>query len=309
MKRKPISIFGADFHLRADQPLARIDDYREAQRDKLSQICVLRNKLKVPFINGGDLTHKPRVGDEFLAWIMKKLPQPFYTIWGNHCLPFHNPEQYKTSALNTLEKSGDVIVMRERLILPENSLGIYPFNFPDIPENPKRKKTPFKRAALCHFLTYSGKDKPYPTFKGEDAKSWLKRLSGFDLIVVGDNHQTFLYEEKGTGRKILSPGSLLRDDAAQMDHRPCVWIYYDNGDLEPHFLKVAAASEVLTRDHIEKTNEKNERLTAFVEHLQKDSDFKELDFKKNLKEFMTDNKTGLKIQNRVWEAMGGKDEQ
>lgn len=306
MLRKPICIFGGDFHLRSDQPLSRIDNYREAQRGKLKQVRGITNGLGVPFINAGDLTHKSRVGDEFLAWIMKKLPQPFYTIWGNHCLPFHNSEQYPTSALNALEKSDDVIVLRERLLFPEDSLAIHPFNFPELPENPKRKKTPWKRVALCHFLTYSGKDKPYPTFKGEDAKSWLKRLDHFDLIVVGDNHQTFLYEEPETGRKILSPGSLLRDDAAQMEHKPCVWIYYNNGDLEPYFLKVAPASEVLTREHIEKVNEKDERLQAFVEHLQKDSDFKELDFKKNLQEFMEDNKTKTNIQSRVWEAIGGQ---
>lgn len=307
MLRKAIGLFGGDFHLRSDQPLARTDNFREAQRKKLKQIRTLREDLDVPFFNAGDLTHKSRVGDEFLAWIMKKLPQPFYTIWGNHCLPFHNSKQYSTSALNALEKSDDVIALRERLIIPESSLAVFPFNFPDMPENPKRRKAPWKRVALCHFLTYLGKDKPYPTFKGEDAKSWLKRLDHFDLVVVGDNHQTFLYEEKGTGRKILSPGSLLRDDAAQMDHKPCVWIYYDNGDLEPHFLKVAPASEVITREHIEKSHEKDERLQAFVKHLQQDSDFKELDFKKNLKEFMIDNEIQHNVQQRVWEAMGGKD--
>ena len=135
--------------------------------------------------------------------------------------------------------------------------------------------------------------------QGESALKLLKKLPMFDLIVTGHNHQSFTveYEE----RLLVNPGSLLRMSADQIDHRPRVYLWYARtntiAEMFPDIEK-----EVVSREHIIRSQERDERIETFVAQLKKDVEIG-FSFEKNLETFLRKNKVSQKIQNIIQEVI------
>ena len=92
----------------------------------------------------------------------------------------------------------------------------------------------------------------------------LDMFPSMDLIVTGHHHQTFVLEKDG--RMLVNPGSLMRNDADQIDHRPCVFLWYaEDNSIKQVFVPIE--KDVISREHIEERKEKENRLDAFVEKL------------------------------------------
>jgi hypothetical protein len=61
-------------------------------------------------------------------------------------------------------------------------------------------------------------------------------------------------------------GCLTRQDASYIKHQARVWLYYaDNNTVEPHFLKYNP--DAVSREHLEKSKLREERISAFVSRL------------------------------------------
>ena len=137
--------------------------------------------------------------------------------------------------------------------------------------------------ALGHFLSYP---KEIPFYVAEEAvthESIIEEFPEYSYYVVGDNHATDL-----TNGVYLSPGSLTRRTAKQMQHKPCVWSLTKDG-FEQHFLDVPPAEEVLSREHIDKKEAKEGRFDEWSEKVES-SDVEDLDIESNLLNYFLKNK-------------------
>ena len=283
------AILTADWHLREDTPVCRTDDFQEAQWDKVTQIRGLQEKYNCPVLHAGDLFHHWKPSPALLTKCIEEFPKQFCTLYGNHDLPQHSMDLAYKSGVTTLMQAG-VIELLE-----------WHGNWNDDPDymNPnhidKINDRPFY---VWHKMVWTGKP-PYPGAEKEPEGHWLlKKYPQFDLIVTGDNHQQFVCEQNG--RLLVNPGCLSRQTAAFKDFKPAVWLYNaEKNKVKAYYLDIDP--EAVSREHIEKKEERDERIQAFVKRLNEDWEAS-LDFKQNLERFAEKNEVDKEVMNVVYKA-------
>jgi DNA repair exonuclease SbcCD nuclease subunit len=299
------AILSADWHLREDQPEAWTEDYREALGDTLDFVNELQQEHECPILVAGDLfdrhggSLRKWVSPGFQRWVMEHLPQNIWCVPGQHDLPQHNINAYDKSCLAVLEEAGRIRVMLDDSLSMAFNLHMRGFPYGAEltgPEKSERESVPL--IALVHAMTFRRR-KPYPGCEAPNGNALMDQMKGFDLIVTGDNHQPFTVEKDG--RLLVNSGSLMRMTAAQIDHEPRVYLWdAETNTVEPVFIPQREGA--LSRDHIEKMNERDDRIDAFVEALEDDVEIG-LCFEDNLKSFLNSNKTNKAVQDIVWQAV------
>lgn len=278
-------ILTSDWHLRSTKPVARTDAFFPAMWKKVMFINELSEKHKAPVLHSGDLFHHWDTSPNLLTRTIRALPERFFTIYGNHDLPEHSLEQQELSGVHTLW-------VGKHLDIPSNGVhwGMTPQS---ATFNGNRK------ILMWHVLTYKGKDLPYPGCTEMSAKQILKKYPEYDLIVTGDNHKTFVEEYQG--RLLVNPGSILRMTAAQIEHKPCVFLYYaETNTVEQVFIPIE--DNVLSREHIDEKEERNTRIGAFISSLDTDWDV-DMSFEKNLDSFLQKNKVSKKVKSIILKCL------
>jgi len=299
---KASAILTADIELRAYAPLCRTDDHWKTQERKIKWLRELQEKHDmIPILDAGDLfdkKYKVNPSHELLGWAIENLPRPFYTVPGNHDLPGKSIENYQNSAMAVLEKAGILTYVNKEFVdikMVENRYGQYEIiGFPWGKEIIQPSGI-LSSIALIHTMVYKDSP-PFPGCEGYSAKELMNLLPDFDLIVSGHNHQTFTH--KIGNRILVNPGSLMRNDADQIDHKPSVFLWYaETNEIEQVFVPIRKG--VISREHIEEANARETRLDAFVEKLG-DTVEHGIDFLKNL-ETATDNKEiPQPVKDKVW---------
>jgi len=277
------AILGADFHLREDLPVCRTDNFEAAQWRKLDEIKVLQKKHNCPVYHAGDLFQHWKPSPSLLSKTIQHLPAEFYTVYGNHDLPQHNMELLEKSGVFTLYVAGKIN------ILPKGHFG-------EVPQHSITIKG--KRVGICHIMTYKG-NLPFPGCKSPLAAALLNRHKDIDMLLTGDNHQSFtqIYD----GRLLVNPGSLTRHKADQVNHRPAVYLWNaETNTALPHYLGIE--NNVISREHIEVQEQRDKRIDAFISGLTADWSGT-LNFKDNLKIFFAENNTSENLQNIIMNAI------
>jgi len=293
--KKPDAILMSDIHLRSDRPVARTDDYWEAQWIKLGFVRGLQEEYECEVINAGDLYNHWKPSPELITETMKYLPKEFSTIYGQHDLPQHNIDLANKCGINTLMESG-------HLRLPPG--GKHWGQEPDdevyhIPMGVDwRSEENWRSVLVWHFLTYKD-SRPFPEHRGPSALRILKKYPDYDLIVTGDNHIPFTQEYEG--RLLVNPGSMMRMRADQVEHQPRVYLYYaETNTVKPVYIPIE--KDVITREHIEHIQQRDERINAFISSL--DTDWKvEMSFEDNLKVYIIANKVSKELQDIIYKAI------
>jgi DNA repair exonuclease SbcCD nuclease subunit len=282
-KTQPDFIFTADWHLQEGTPVCRLDDFWETQWEKVDFITKLANEFGIPVIHSGDLFDYWKPSPYLLSKTMEHLPKEFYTVFGNHDLPQHNMDLKDKSGVWTLFKAGKLH------ILPSGHWGQDALQ-PSLNINGCS-------IAVYHVMTYQGK-KPWPGCTSPMAAKLLRKYP-YDLIVTGDNHVPFV--EKYENRLLVNPGSIFRLEAGQINHKPRIYLYYSKDNtVEPIYLPIK--NDVISREHIEIMEKRNERIDAFVSSLNTQFDLK-LSFEKNLEKFQQDNQIDKKIIDIVYKLI------
>jgi len=282
--KRPNAILVADFHLREDQPICRLDDFPAAQWKKVDFINNLQQKYNCPVLCTGDLFHHWKPSPFLLSETMKHLPDQFHTVYGNHDLPQHNLELANKSGIYTLEMANEVNGISPPFITFV-SYGMVP------PDEDKNK------ILTWHVMTYKT-NKPFPDCTSPKAIQLLKKYPQYDLIVTGDNHQPFIEEYKG--RLLVNPGSLTRQSANEA-HKPRVYLWYaDTNTVEAVYLPFK--EDVVSREHIKVVEERNERIDAFISRLNNDYEGA-VSFEENLKHFDQSNQVRRSVMNIVYKSI------
>lgn len=304
--KKVTSILTADKHFREDVPVCRTDNFLDAQWRKLEFENDLMRKYECPILDAGDLFNKWKPSPWLLREVIQRGMGYRVTIPGNHDLPNHLMDSYEKSGLSVIEQAGTYTVLKNETIDSSNFSCIICNNFSvtgipygqEVGASISKNKT---KVLLLHEMVWQGKN-PFPNAEGYEALDLLKKYPDFDLIVTGHNHQSFVQEYEG--RLLVNPGSMMRATADQMDFEPSLYLWYaeDNTVERVHY---PFEKNVISREHLEKKEEKNERLQSFITGLRADAEVG-LNFEKNLEEYMAKNKISDSVKDIVWESMGDK---
>ena len=282
--KKPDLIFCGDFHLRDIIPTCRTDDFLPAQTKKLNFISELQLRYNCAVVHTGDLWDNWKPSPFMITYAIKYLPKNFWSILGNHDLPQHSLELIYKSGINTLAEAGWLKIID----------GCH------WQETPEHLSLIFntKKILVWHIMTYKGKQ-PFPGCTDPAATKLLRKYPQYDLIVTGHNHKSFV--EKYEGRLLVNPGSLTRQKADQIDHRPCVYLWYaETNTVKPVYLPIE--QDVITREHITRQEQRDERIDAFISRL--DDDWKAaVSFEENLERFAKANRIRTSVMDIVTNAI------
>ena len=152
----------------------------------------------------------------------------------------------------------------------------------------------------------------WPGQEAEKAPAILRKYPQFDLIVTGDNHQSFALSEANqishpsmkpvivSGRFLVNPGSVMRMSAAQVDHKPTIY-KWENGVVTP--IPIPIEPDVLDLSELEAARDKDGRIQAFVERLSTEWEAG-LSFEKNIENYFKANETPQEVQELIWKCLG-----
>lgn len=280
---KPSAIFCGDIHLRDKKPIARTDEYFPAMWEKFMFIDSLGIKYGCPILCSGDFYDHWKPSPELLSSTIEAINADWFSIYGDHDLAAHSLDLKYKSGLTTLEKAGKITILKG---------GHGTNKLKDtLPDKVQPIMIEGKLIMLWHILTWH-KELPYPGCESSNAKDLLKKNPQYDCIVTGDNHIPFVVKHKG--RILVNTGSMMRNRADQINYKPAVWLYYaETNEVKSVYLPIEKG--VISREHIEIKNERNERIDAFIGRLK--TDFKlTMNFKQNLIRFFNKNKTKKKVK-------------
>jgi predicted phosphodiesterase len=205
-------------------------------------------------------------------------------VYGNHDLPQHNIELANKSGIHTLVTGGHIRLLKN---------GHFGETQPMVVDEGF-----YRKIAVWHTFTYMGKE-PWPGCTSPTGNKLLRKYPDFDLIVTGDNHQSFYTEMDG--RLLVNPGSLTRQDADQIDFKPSVYLWFaEDNTVERVYLPID--KEAVSRQHLDKVEQRNERLEAFISKL--DGEWEAgISFEENLERFKEKNKVNSKVMQIIYTAL------
>jgi len=295
------AILSADWHIRDTIPECRSDDFLTAQYDKfefLSELQILHN---CPVLVAGDVYDYWKPTPELLSWSFDMIPSNTYTIPGNHDLQAHSLKNIGRSGAHALAAGRGLQLFSKGHGLRKCYKNLQMFGFPfGVKLRPCKPDSKWFRIAIVHKFIYKGKE-PFPGAAevGSTAKTLLKKMSGYDLILTGDNHQTFTATLDDA--LLVNPGSFMRTTATQIDHKPCVFLWYAaENRVEKVFLP--AKEGVITREHLDVVNERKERESVFIEKLNSDVELSH-SFTQNMKGYLSANHVDESVKEMIWESM------
>ena len=286
--KTPNAILTADWHLRDDIPACRTDNFEPAQWRKVKFISDLQETYNCPILHAGDLFDHWKPSPNLLSKAIEFLPKRFYTIFGNHDLPQHNLELAYKCGINVLEKAGKLEIMDD---VHWNQL---PRNMSSICIGNKTHRT-----LIWHVMTYQGK-KPFPGCTDSPAGGLLRKYPEYDLIVTGHNHQSFT--ETYQNRLLVNPGSITRQESDQASFQPKVYLYFaDTNTVQA--VDIPIEKGVVSKpENTQKIEERNKRISAFIEKLNTNWD-STIGFEKNMERYLAVNDTHEEIKKIIYKIL------
>lgn len=283
----------ADWHNRSNRPKNRIDNFKEALLGKIRWIL----DQIVSILLAGDVFDSPFAPYSLTLEIMKLLQDYnlyIFTVFGQHDLRYHTSKE--NTPLAILNQSGLTHNVGYNFNTKEG-VAIYGSSFNE--EIPKIVNRDCFNILLIHKMIVQ--DKLWAAQTGHAHARHLLMKSGFDLIVSGDNHQTFIEQYKD--RFLINPGSLMRSRIDQKDHKPCIVLFdTEKRTAEIKYIPVKPIEEVMNLSGKDKTpEEENEHLKVLVKGLMEDKEMG-LDFMVNFLRHCKENKIKPSIVELVKEA-------
>ena len=301
-----------DWHLRIKPPENRLGDFfgDEVRKVEWIEETALKHGCEV-ILQPGDLGDNSTWADYLKSYVIDLLKHygiPILCVAGQHDQRYHSIGSLDRTSLGVLEAAGVVDVLSDKpcshLFDGKVSVAFYGASFGE--EIPAIAQGYVVNILVIHkMILKSGADRLWSSQHDyADAKVFMRNHPEFDLIVSGDNHQGFIVEHEG--RVLVNCGALMRTVASKemFEHKPFVVVYDTvTGDFERIDIPVKPAEEVLDRGKVEERHDRDERLEAFVQGLSEEYSV-DLDFRKNLDEFLLANKVESGVRQIVEEVLG-----
>lgn len=282
----PTYILTADWHLREDTPVCRTDDFVTTQFRKMDFVADLQRKYCCPVLHAGDLFHKWKPSPWLISKTIEHLPEDFYTVLGNHDLPYHKVDEWQKCGVFTLFMAGSLHVL---------PFGHYGAPFKRLVCNNEHidRELDYDDVFVLHQFVCIGNEGYTWTTPSDTVKALFRneKLKRFKLLLTGDNHIPFT-RTTTSGRLLVNPGPLTRQTVK--DHAPRVYLYYHRtNEIRPVW--IPCEDDAVDDSHIVDANNRDNRLDAFVEGL--DTDWERGGgFLVNLRNYRKKNK----VSDKVW---------
>jgi len=288
-KMKVDAILTSDWHMMEKErnPPCRTDNHFKAQMKKVKEIYKLQKKYDCQVLNAGDIFEHWKGSPELINNCLRNFPKKMKVVAGQHDLPQHSMDLLNKSSFESLRLGGAF-----QMIWNGGSWGADLAKI--VAEYWKNRKI-----IVAHMLIWKDQE-PYPGCIEPRVNQVFKMFPDADLILTGDNHQTFTARK---GKQLLvNPGSLTRHKADQINHKPCVFLWNaSKNSVKKHYLKIK--KDVISRDHIDEINEKEERGKAFISSLNNDW-LADLSFDDNVERSIKANSLNKSICKFVYKWIG-----
>lgn len=273
-------IITADWHLSQTRPRARCDlDWIKTQNDIVNQVYERAVEKDCDVFIVGDIFHSNsdasfevvNIVQDFAKRLMKH-GLKLYIICGNHDLPYHSSLNLSKSAVGVLLNSENIYKVADY------SDDVAGANFDEETEN--------KRIVFKHILTFKDESEIPPNVEAVTAQELLDEYDNAKYVFLGDNHHSFIYENKG--KKVINPGCLIRRNSNFKDY-DCKIVYVNENEEIVEFIPIIDNEDLIDDSYILQENERNERIESFVDKLKKTKGVS-LDFIDNVQNEMKHNK-------------------
>ncbi|NOR27649.1 MAG: hypothetical protein GQ540_03860 [Lutibacter sp.] len=311
----------SDLHIDEKAPLHRIDDYYNKQFTKLNYCIDLGNKHKCDmmlqsgdFFNFShdrvnyDLKSKKfqikRITFETIAKTIKLLSKfkgKCFSVAGNHDQR-NRMTSLENTPLKVLYSSGVITQLNNTdPIIIDRNINIYGMNYND--EIPIIKNSDSFNILVAHIMVI--KDKLWKQQEEYENASIFLRKNKFDVIVSGDNHQSF--DHHYGNKHLFNLGSLMRMNSKQLDHKPrCVIFDTKTRECESFDIPIDPSSEVFSIQEIEDERNKkidNEKIKDYYNSLLNE-DKTTIKFEDNMETYLEENKISKVHSDIIYKNMG-----
>jgi len=293
------AILTADWHTRASTPVCREGDFLESFEQKVMFIKNLSQKHDCPVLIAGDIGDRHQWPNWLLEWFVNLVDaMNIIAIPGQHDIPNHRLEDINRSGVGVLSATDTIDLRTETFVTIEKDFNLvsFPYSKPINHFKINRETGDYPKVAITHQMIIEDK----PLWPGQEAikgNQLLRKFPEYDLVLVGDNHNSFIAKYKG--RVLVNPGSLMRTTSAQVDHKPRVYLWWaDTNEVEAVYLPIKEG--VVSREHIEVENERDERMLAYLERMETDYEIG-FSYEKNLEKHLEVNKIEEEVETKIWE--------
>lgn len=307
MQNTPDAIIVGDIHARDDQPICRNDDFWVTQMRKFDWLYDLWVELREPVvIQTGDLFHKWNSSPQVISAVLKRLP-PMITIPGNPGKHnYFNMQGFEKDALSILfycRKKWNILIDHNLLLVTRDNMAvrISPCLWGMDPvKAEKTSKGVIRDVLLTHRMIGTSGARIPGTETPEDFSTSCAKL-GYDLVASGHNHQPFRYEVARPKKlHLVNPGSFTRQTASEI-HSPCVYLWWATENRVAKRLIPSNPYDII-RGHIDSKEERDERITAWVEKLEKSNLEITIDILTNILHYLDTNEVPGKVRAKILEA-------
>lgn len=268
MMTEPVAVLCSDIHLSETPPIARSgeNDWFGAMVRYLIELKDLSEDLEVPILCGGDVFHKWKSSPELINFAIKYLPT-MYSVAGQHDLPYHNLDEMEKSAFKTLCLIGDIYYLPDIKCTQIGKVRVFGFSWGEDIKPPPSSSSDTLNVLVAHKYFWV-RDQKFPGASDKDNVLQNADLfRGYDVALLGDNHKSWSHflEDKCL---VYNPGSFMRRNSNQVDHKPQAGILHDDGEITTHYLDVSKDRFDTTEKKKKEVEEDEFNMDEFVDELQ-----------------------------------------
>jgi len=253
---KPITLLTGDWHISLRNPICRKDNLCEVQWGKINFIKQTALKYQVPIICPGDIYDGWNSNSELVNKCIEQMPF-IYTIIGNHDQPSHNIDLMHKSVCQTLSLANKLEIVNKYKSF--DGFDLYGLHYGETGEIVIRNKNKPNLILLHQDIWYKEKIHPKQTDLS-NVEYFIKKYPGF-LICAGHIHDNFTY------KNVICPGSISRRTAKQINHKPSIYLIYD--DLTYEKIEIPIKEDVFDLEHIRDLNTKRDNVDKIKETLER----------------------------------------
>lgn len=285
-------LVSSDWHLRDDKPRCRIDEnWMETQEQALTWLVELMNEQECSMIVAGDLLDSgsnSQALENMIIRVLKKANYPIYTIPGNHDLHYHSINHLYKSTYWVLHQANVIVDIASN---PIDGITAVPYGV----EIPNKEDT-----LVCHRLVFPSTPPSY-LINAYSAQEMLTKYD-YDVILSGDNHQSFYYEQDG--KILINSGGLLVQSADKKFSPPKVYMYDDYNKNITEF-EVPHNSDMVVQKYLLDEKEREIRINAFVEQVKVVNNIG-LSFKENIDKTLNETNISKEAEEILYRALKGE---
>ena len=319
---KKIVITG-DIHYKGVNPKARLDNYQEAIMEKLEEVFIIaRARIADAIIIAGDLFHSPNIAwgtVAELALLLQSAPCQVLTVPGNHDSYGGNLGSLFRTPYGLLAKLGFIWDLDKNPYLmsnPPEDIFITGHGFTADTDT---------EAGMVQFLSSRNEETQNTTIIHVVHSMLLDRSPGFDIrhtlisqvkttanvIISGHDHTGFGVVRRDDGVLFINPGALCRlsAHASEIERQVQVAVLTvdDDGQCNAELVPLLSAKpghQVLSREHIEEAQARNEKLDEFLSLLASEGESKFLEVREIVEDIAARENIPAAVKQEALERLG-----